>query len=415
MSYFLIFSFVLLVLVYDFFSVHLHISFLDELFVGILFIYALLIRIKHKITLTTTDKKIFIAFIILVLLGLIGGLLSGIQTISIQLMDFIIFIKFFITYFSTRIILTHKNIEYVLTQQIITFLLASVTFVILILLWNEVFRFYPHYDIKIFNLASEQLFFGHPAKYAFFFEIILILLLPLLKNNNFIIILFIIIFLAGFLSLRTKFIVFTGLLGIFIIALKFFNLKKLSVKKIFLGSFFFLAFIMIFAYDDIIFHLLKGSNGSYGVRGLLLISAYDIASNSFPLGSGFGSFGSFASVVNYSSLYYTYGFDLIDGCMPDKPSFLVDNFYAMVLGEFGFIGFILFVYILILLIKIFIHAFNMDSINRYYYISLIVLIITLSLDSLSDTPFSQNRGMFMAIYIAIIYNKFLINQAKHEK
>ncbi len=410
MSYFLVFSFFLLVFIYDFFSVHLQISFLDELFAGFLFMYALWIRINHKVTLTSADKKIFIAFVILILSGTIGGLLSSIQPFNIQVMDFIIFIKFFIAYFSTRIILTYKNIEYFLTKNIIFLLITSASFVILVVLWNKIFLFFPYFDIKIFNLPSEQLFFGHPAKYAFFFEMVLLLLLPSIKNNNIMLFLFFLLILVGFLSLRTKFIIFIALMGLIIVSLKVFNLQKISIKKLFLGSSIFSLLILILAYDDIAFHLLSNSDSELGVRGLLLVSAYDIASNSFPFGSGFGSFGSYASTVNYSSLYYDYHFDIISGCMPDKPSFLSDNFYAMILAQFGFIGLISFLYILLVFFITFIQAFNFDYANRYYYMSIIILIITLILDGLSDTPFTQNRGVFMAIYIAIIFNKFSINR-----
>ena len=57
-----------------------------------------------------------------------------------------------------------------------------------------------------------------------------------------------------------------------------------------------------------------------------------------PLGGGFGSFGSEASVVVYSPLYVVYGLSNVYGFTVDKPIFVHDAAWATVLGESGVFG-----------------------------------------------------------------------------
>ncbi|MFR5876234.1 MAG: hypothetical protein ACLUFN_07065 [Eubacterium sp.] len=63
------------------------------------------------------------------------------------------------------------------------------------------------------------------------------------------------------------------------------------------------------------------------------------ANNYFPLGSGFGTYGSAEAAKNYSSLYYLYGFNKSWGMSPEYGSFLTDTYWPQLIGQFGWIGF----------------------------------------------------------------------------
>ncbi|WP_140398057.1 hypothetical protein [Lachnoclostridium sp. An169] len=69
------------------------------------------------------------------------------------------------------------------------------------------------------------------------------------------------------------------------------------------------------------------------------------ANDYFPLGSGFATFGSDQAARQYSPLYYLYGFTRLFGMNPDDGSFLSDTFWAMALGQFGWIGFFLYCFV----------------------------------------------------------------------
>jgi hypothetical protein len=73
----------------------------------------------------------------------------------------------------------------------------------------------------------------------------------------------------------------------------------------------------------------------YATGGLILI-------DHIPFGSGLASFASYASQVNYSSLYHEYGISSIYGLSEEMPEFICDAFYPM-MAQYGIAGIALFV------------------------------------------------------------------------
>ena len=71
------------------------------------------------------------------------------------------------------------------------------------------------------------------------------------------------------------------------------------------------------------------------------------ANTYFPLGAGFATFGSDQAARNYSQLYYKYGFNRLFGMNMEDGSFLSDTFWPMAIGQFGWIGSFLYIYIYI--------------------------------------------------------------------
>jgi len=67
------------------------------------------------------------------------------------------------------------------------------------------------------------------------------------------------------------------------------------------------------------------------------------ANNYFPLGSGFATFGSDQAARLYSPLYHQYGFNDLFGMTIENGSFLSDTFWPMAIGQFGWIGFCIYV------------------------------------------------------------------------
>jgi hypothetical protein len=82
--------------------------------------------------------------------------------------------------------------------------------------------------------------------------------------------------------------------------------------------------------------VLFGSNPS--ARKVLYQTALDLAQSNLPLGAGFGSFGSEASIVHYSPVYAQYGLSGTYGFSEDAAAFVHDASWATVLGEAGWIG-----------------------------------------------------------------------------
>jgi O-Antigen ligase len=90
-----------------------------------------------------------------------------------------------------------------------------------------------------------------------------------------------------------------------------------------------------YTYDDYF-----GARTSEAARTVLYTTSVDIARENFPLGAGFGRYGTFAAFVNYSPLYYDYGFPQVWGLAPVTGRFSTDTFWPAVLGEGGVLGLI---------------------------------------------------------------------------
>lgn len=73
-------------------------------------------------------------------------------------------------------------------------------------------------------------------------------------------------------------------------------------------------------------------------RFQLMQKSFQIAKEYFPIGTGFGTYGTEASRVYYSVLYYRYNMASIYGLSPENPLFIVDQYWFGIIGQFGLVG-----------------------------------------------------------------------------
>jgi len=145
---------------------------------------------------------------------------------------------------------------------------------------------------------------------------------------------------------------------------------------------------------------------SEAVRGVLYKTGWKIASDFWPLGSGFATFGSEFSRVNYSPLYYYYGISNKYGCSPDWPAYITDAHWASIIGEVGFIG--LFIYGVICILMTY-FLFNIYKDDVQIRIALCALWMYGLISSISDTILISYRGVAIiiitALFISILKSK----------
>lgn len=135
-------------------------------------------------------------------------------------------------------------------------------------------------------------------------------------------------------------------------------------------------------------------------RHIFFEYAFKTANHYFPLGSGFGTYGSDQAARNYSKLYYQYGFDELNGMNPDNPAFLSDTFWPMAIGQFGWIGSIIY---LVVFVRIFMTFSNKKFTNQrkaFIYAAYLQYII----HAIGSAILSSSAGLigFMAIAIFTI-------------
>ena len=85
-------------------------------------------------------------------------------------------------------------------------------------------------------------------------------------------------------------------------------------------------------------------------RAELYSTSTRIASDDFPLGAGFGRFGTYASRLYYSPVYRQYGLSRVWGLSREFPNFIDDTSWPGIIGESGYAGLAFYVFGLLCLI-----------------------------------------------------------------
>lgn len=117
-------------------------------------------------------------------------------------------------------------------------------------------------------------------------------------------------------------------------------------------------------------------------RGVLYIGAIHLAKNDFPLGEGLAKYGSSTSIDNKNSSYYKVGINNL--WWFEGASYLTDTFWAMVIGESGWIGFSLYILFLTHLLLILTRKSTNNGRSSYvsiYALSLLFYSVIISLNS----------------------------------
>ena len=401
---------IILVFTYDALSHYVYekTKFIDELLSYSFFSLIILNTLKKgSIKLLRFEKLQSLALFLLMLSGVCSHLFFKRNNFQAFYTDFIIFFKFYAAYLSARYFLKIPLFKF---KKFLTYFFSTCFFFLAsLIIVNKVFHIFPQVDPRL-GFYSEELFFSHPSRMAFAFEFLFILLFPFLVNKSSGRILLILVMIFGLTSMRYKYFCFC------IVALLFFYLID-KVKKITLFNKKVLVMLILGFFVIILITAFQiKSNYSkvayeYGIaRAKLLYTSFSLAKKYFPLGSGFGTFGSYASQKYYSPVYYEFSLDKIYGLSPGANTLICDTYWPMVLGQFGYLGLLFIVLVLYWFMRAFVKLYNMTpSINeKALYLSALLLLLTLILDSSSDTTLVQNRAVAACMYMGVVVNYYFI-------
>ena len=142
--------------------------------------------------------------------------------------------------------------------------------------------------------------------------------------------------------------------------------------------------------------------GEVSARSLLLIGGIAIMKDYFPLGSGFGTFGTQIAATYYSPLYYRYGLNTFKA-LAENGSELTDCYWPAVGAELGIIGIILMAALIFVFSKRFIQSANH---KKYHMIAFLTYVIYLLVSSTATGIYtSYLTAGFLVICMAIINTK----------
>lgn len=358
------------------------------------------------INLLFEEKVIIGCYAVFVAVTGISSFINGYQSMFYSLVDMLVCIKFIVMYFAARFLITDKQTYDELISSLA--LIVKVILVLMVVLMLHDTFFEPIFQrFDRYGLYSFQLCFGHPTGLAIASFICFVILLmnqnvkKTISNDIFIYVSLIVCF----FTLRGKAIASAACALLFYIYFTKLNFKKLLP----IG----LASVATAVYLGLgQWNLYFGSStidAEGNVRGMMLKDSFTLAKDNFPIGTGFGTFGSNVTVTTYSPLYYRFGYDKYFGSSVEKPLFLSDSFWPIVTAQGGFIGLFAFVGVVAGLLTMVIRRLKS---NKYFFTAGLSILMYEVISSLGESAFFHPTvwPMFILLGIMVNYSCFCENK-----
>ena len=399
---------IFLVLFNESLSVMLHstiLTYVDELFVVILFFYSIIQLLRKKKT-----YKIQLLIMIFIVLFSIIGIYSCHTNSNFNFSHVIISnfttIKFWLLIFSLINIDISKD-----TKKMLYDCLELITKIVILFALINIFLPTIFYDISPFKIShrfgmvSVISLFEQPGKYGWFMLFMAIYYYCKYndtkekKNRTWAIICAVL----SLFSMRTKVIIGMAIVVVSSLLLD----KKINVKLV-LGIFLVVLIIFgVFRNTILRTYDLYFNNNESEARVALNNKSLEIMKDYFPIGVGFGKYGSNFARVYYSEYYYKYGLSSIYGLRPEKSNYATDTFWPSIIGETGFLGFVS--YIIMIIIVLF-YLKRYKSFNATFAFLVFVQSIC---ESFGEPSFISSPQFFiLAIVVGFAINEMVSKNQK---
>lgn len=340
--------------------------------------------IVRKITLDYTDRKIIFMLSIIIIIGFLSNAFSNlISNYFLILLDALSFTKVFIGYFAIKYLFSKNSINTLvnISSIICKFLLIVALLLGVISQFIDIgMRGQLRYGLYGFNFVFE---------YAHEFEVFLIFCVSiiLVSNSKYKDLYLFLTCILLFMSLKGPSFVLSFLLLYLLYYFKYQSRIKLIH--------FIIPFIIILFLSS--YQIETYFMNENSARSILIKYGFITANNYFPFGSGLSTYGSSTAFINYSNLYVQYGFDSLYGMNSIDGSFLNDNYFPMVVAQFGYFG-------LVLIIMVFIQFFKkaLCDANRFIKTLLLAIIAFCMVHSLGSALLTSSAGFMCFLTFAIV-------------
>lgn len=315
-------------------------AYIDEVVAVCLAMWAIALCFKHRIAsvLGVLDRYALLALLSLCICGFAGNAINEVQADSLAiLIDFFTCIKFFLAFWALKIIFGCSDFSDLLDDFArICRIVLTVLFVLMVI--NQFIGIGMSQDSR-YGIECFMFLSGHASNFAASIVIMLVILMVNPHKNR------VFIFMALILLCSTMRFKAIGFVAIIAIELVFFP----RMKKISFGFVLFAVGVAVIAsFSQIEAYFLDETKA----RSVLLRESFHVANLFAPLGAGFAGYGSFVTLSHYVPLYSALGFENVYGLSWSDPSYLADSFWPIIIGQFGYLGLLLFVILLILFIRI---------------------------------------------------------------
>ena len=338
---------------------------------------------KRSRSLTDHQRWMLFAAVGLSALGLLGNIIGGIQPNELAIaIDFFTCNKFVVAYLSINLLLSNGDYE-----RVYKYCLAAgklfLAFAAIAALVNQFVGIGMSYESR-FGIKAFLFVFGHPSNYAAAVVGILTLCLADIEKNKGSIFIAVVLLVV---SMRFKAIAFVGIVILCILIFK--RTKKLSAGFVITAG----IAALILASSQIDVYINQET-----ARGYLMTKSFDVANAAFPLGSGFATFGSEATKNAYPDLYLELGFHNVYGLSPDYPRYLSDMFYSTIIAQFGWIGFMVFVF---LIVHFFMDVAQIARDKGVFFWAAMAIPIYFIIASTTEPSFFSSYSVYLALCLVL--------------
>lgn len=357
---------------------------IDEIITLLMSVYVVL----HFNMVFKKNTILSLLWILFMSVGTVSTVIFQYQSVVPVLVDALLLVnKFMISYlFMKTFLQIHPmNISGVLIKC------AKVLSVTLFVLGIINIFIYPIFTVSEFRYFaySQQLMFNHPT-YLAATEATLLILLGYKNEKNKMLPYMIMCTIIGCFTFRSKAVGFFMVYWFMYVLIIVMKNKKYWMTILFGG-----VAAAYFAKDQFQTYYVEKR---FSPRMILLKDSFKLMKEHFPLGTGFGSFGSSIAADYYSPIYTQLGYEEYRGMNSKDTMFLSDGFWSTIIGQFGIFGLISFVTVVALFVK---KAIDTLKIRRLAGFSMLLVMIYELIMSMAESSFFNPTAMLLFILYAI--------------
>lgn len=370
------------------------IGYMDEIFALVavpIFIYQLAIN-KYKIYKRKDNLAVFV--FLFILCGCLGNLLYKYQVVKTAvLIDLFLNFKYWLAIYVGMQLFSQIDFD-VYGEKIGLHIKFIVWIYIVFLILDGIFDIFPN-TIR-YGIKAVSLFYSAHTIFAAMCAFLLSLLM-LVKQYVYNALLYIVVLLLLMAStLRSK------AFGAVVLFILLYYLTQILGKKIKIRNVILLGSMGILVGWSQIQYYFFSSIAAGSARSILLKNCFIIARDHFPFGTGFATYASHYSGVAYSPIYKEYGISLIYGIQEDNYSFINDSFWPMIIGQNGYLGFIFFIAVLIILFR---KIQRLKNVNKDIYLAALFSFTYLCISSMAEAAFVNSIAIPLGCVLGIAIGK----------
>lgn len=367
------------------------ITYLDEI-AEVLLLLVLLYAMTRKFTVERKDKYILTCFLLWFGMAILSSIINKNASIVTIILDCFVCIKFMVFYQGGRVLSKYGWFTKRDLYELLNSICKIISILLLLLCIHDLILppFFEKFDYRYFT-ESLQLCFLHPTYLAAACMTCMAVLMYNMKydkrNMMYIIMLSIIIC----LTFRVKAI--GTLLVVFAV---YFSSVKYEMKTktiVLIGS---SCAVVYFGMSQMEKYFSVGI--SVPIRLKLLQDGINIAQQYFPLGAGFGSFGTTVSYESGSSFYYQLGY--MSGYYANQP--VGDTFWPGIFAEAGWIGTIFFGGLVIFMVIDAVKRLKEDKYAGWCMLSILAYAI---IASTAENAFFNPATAFMFVIYGVVADR----------